>query len=115
MGEERRDDRCGHLTPFKTQHIFRRCADHQTNEEQAADEGRGQQQLEEGIGGRLNQGDLPVGGGDERTALEDGFEVSRSFHWRHFMVKRQTEIPNHRSKSTMLSWTRTYGGCCESR
>jgi hypothetical protein len=80
--QERRDDCCRHLTPFQPEKILRRRPDHQPHKEQPANEGRGNQQLEQRIGGRLNQGDLPVGGGDEGAALENRFEEGGTLHWR---------------------------------
>jgi hypothetical protein len=57
-------------------------ADDQADEKEAAQDRGGNEQLEQRIGGCLDQRHLPVGGGDKGTPLEHRFEEKRTFHGR---------------------------------
>ena len=48
----------------------------QHDQEHAADDRHGEQRLEQGVRDELNDDDVPVGGGDERAALERGLQRS---------------------------------------
>ena len=59
-----------------------RRADHQSHQEQPSDHRRRNQQLEQRIGGRLDQRDLPVRRRHQRAAFEDWFEEWFRLHAR---------------------------------
>ena len=73
--------------------IARIAADQQDDEKHAADDGHGEQRLEQGVRDELHEDDVPVGGGDERAALETVFERTRQ--------RARLDVNSVRSTATM--------------
>jgi hypothetical protein len=69
-GDEGRGHPEQDLAKVAAEHVAEIAAEQRRDQERAADDRHGQEQLEGGVGDRLDGDDLPVGGRDQRATLE---------------------------------------------
>ena len=70
IGAQRREDRGDDLADVAAEQFFDVGVEQQHDEEDAADDRHAEDQLERRFGDELHDDERPVGGGDERAALE---------------------------------------------
>ena len=74
MLTERRDGEHQGLPQAACHHFLNAAADQQSDQERCAHDGDDEQRFERRLGDELNDDDFPVGGGDQRTALQGGLD-----------------------------------------
>ena len=79
-GRERRDDRGDDVAQVAGQEIGQRGIEEERDQEGAADNRHREQELDARIGDEADDDERPVGGGDQRAALQGGLQPRSLLH-----------------------------------
>jgi hypothetical protein len=83
MGAESGDEQPQHRPHVERRQIQHAGPGQQRAKQRGARERHDEEQFERRLGDELQENDLPVGGGDQRAALQEGFDRQRVRHHTH--------------------------------